>query len=116
MVDGGHALGFFASLRMTGGENGLDNSTPGHPPEAWRGDRSARVGGERFDEDAHRRVVVQGEAGAVDEAEAGGAAGNLGDKGGLTEAHLPDALPKTFVTGQLAHAGGHAGSQLAEGR
>lgn len=76
---------------------------------------SAGPGGQALDQNAHGGAVVEGDAGAVDEAEAGGGPGNLGDEGGLAKTHLPHALAETFITPQLAHTTGQAGRELAEG-
>ena len=77
---------------------------------------SLRVRRQRLDKDAHGRVMVQRKSGAVDETQARGAAGYLGNEGGLAETHLPDALAKALVTRQFAHARGGARGELAERR
>jgi hypothetical protein len=76
---------------------------------------SAGPGGQALDQNAHGGAVVEGDAGAVDEAEAGGGPGNLSDEGGLAKTHLPHALAETFITPQLTHTTGQAGWELAEG-
>ena len=104
---GGHADGFFAALRMTDEGYGFQVVKPG---SVRRGQtpRSPRVGGEGLDEDAHRRVVVQRDARAVDQAEAGAAAGDFCDQRGFTEAHFPDPLAEAVVAGQRTNPPGHA--------
>src|SRR6478736_6108254 len=65
--------------------------------------RSPGVGRQRFDQNTHRCPVVEGEAGAVDEAETGAGAGNLGDQGRFAETHFAHALAKAFIPGEFAH-------------
>lgn len=77
---------------------------------------SPRSRGQALHQNVHRRVVIEREPGAVDEAQAGNTAGDLRDERGFTEAHLPHALAKTVVTGQLTHPAGRAGRQLAQRR
>ena len=76
--------------------------------------RLARVGGQRLDQNAHRRTVVQSNAGAFDQAEAGGGTGDLGHQGRFTETHFPDPLAKAVIPGQFADPGAGAGGQLAD--
>src|SRR5205809_1125925 len=75
---------------------------------------SPRVGRQTLDQDVHGRAVVEGDAGAVHEAQAGGRTGNLGHQGGLAAAHLAQAVAEALVTGQLANASGRSGRKLAE--
>jgi len=67
-----------------------------------------------FHEDAAGGVVIEGETGAVHEAEARRRAGNFRDQGSLAETHLADALAETFVSRQAANPAGEASGELAE--
>jgi len=85
------------------------------PPSAQVMADSAGPGGQALDQNAHGGAVVEGDAGAVDEAKAGGGPRNLGDERGLAKTHLPHALAETFVAPQLAHTTVQAGGELTKG-
>ena len=72
-------------------------------------------GGQALDENAHGGAVVERNAGAIDEAKAGGGAGNFSDEGGFPEAHLPNTLAKTLISPKFAHTASRASRKLAEG-
>ncbi len=79
-----------------------------------RAERLAGAGRQVFHEDAAGGVVIEGQTGAVHQAEARRRAGNLRDQGGLTETHLADPLAETFVSGQAANPAGETSGELAE--
>src|SRR5690606_7056034 len=78
-----------------------------------RSGRSAQVG-DGLDADLAGGLVAEGDAAAVDLAEDGAVAGDLGDEDAFAEAHLAHALAKGGVAGEGHYPADAAGRQLAQ--
>ena len=58
--------------------------------------------------------MVERKTGAVDQAQARGGSGDLGNQGGLSEAHFAHTLAKPFISCEFAHPSRRANRQLAK--